>query len=218
MEYFLYIIVKIAQLAPLIPVAMGIAKYKSLPKTVKLFFYFMVFSACTEVLATILARLYNNNMPLRYVYTFVEFAAFCYILLPRLTLFANYHKPLFWSLIVLMLGLLFLDVQIHSIYKMNTISLVAECILIVSIGLAYLLQYLRSDSTAKITGDYVFWIGAGATLYFSMAFFLFTTNNILVEINPKLSRLVNGFHGLVDILSYILFAISFWVIPSKKSI
>lgn len=215
MEFSSYLI-RTAQFSSLIPVVVGITKYKSLPKAGKFFFYFMLYAACTEAIADILAELYNNNMPYRYVYTFVEFTVFCYILLPRLVLFVDYYKPLFWSLIILMLGLSFLDVWIHSIYKMNTISLVAECILIVFMSLAYLLQYIQSDSSEKITRDYVFWIGTGATLYFSVAFFFFTMNNILVTINPQLAKLVILFHGLVSTITYILFAISFWVVPLKK--
>lgn len=214
MDYYKYIM-WIAQFSSLIPVAAGMIRYKSLPKSAKVFFYFMIFSACTEAIAYFLARVYNNSMPFLYIYTFVEFIIFSYILLPRLLLFANNYKPILISLTVLMFGLLLLDVHVHSIYKMNTISMVTKCILIVFMGLAYLLQYIRSDNTIKITHDYVFWIASGATLYFAVAFFFFTTYNLLQETDLVIPT--KSFHALASTSSYLLFTIGFWVIPKKRT-
>lgn len=155
-------------------------------------------------------------MPFLYVFTFVEFSVFSYILLPRLALFADKFKPLLWGGLLLMLALMILDVFVQSFFKWNTISQVAECILIVFMGLAYLLQYIQSDSNVKITRDYVFWIATGATLYFCIAFFFFTMINILLAINTDLARLAKYFHLFACIISYILYAVSFWVIRKKQ--
>lgn len=209
------LIARIAQFSSLIPVVIGIAKYNSLPKAGKLFFYFMLFSACTEAIADILAALYNNNMPFFYVYSYIEFAVFCYILLPRLDLFTNHYKVIFIGLMVLMPGLLLTDIYVHSLNKLNTISKVTECVLIVFMGLAYLLQYIQSDSTKRITRDYVFWIAAGATLYFAVACIFFTMYNTLAAINIRFSLLTNVAHQIASMLSYLLYAVSFGVIQKK---
>lgn len=214
MEFTSYII-RTAQFSSLIPVVIGIARYKSLPKAGKLFFYFMAFSVCTEVIAAVLGALYNNSMPFMYVFTLVEFGVFCFILLPRLVLFSDRFKQAYTGLLLLMLVLLIADVSVHSLFKLNTISKIAECILIVFMGLAFLLQYIQSESNVKITRDYVFWIASGAVLYFAIAFFFFTTHTALVAINYKLGILFGISHLLASILANVLFAISFWVMPRK---
>lgn len=151
-----------------------------------------------------------------YVYTLVEFIVFSYILIPRLVLFANHFKPIFYGLTALIVILLFTDVYIHSIYALNTISKVTECVLIVFMGLAYLLQYIQSDSDVEITGDYVFWIASGATLYFAVTFVFFTIYNTLLAVNENLSLLTHNAHQIASILSYLLYAVSFGVIQKKQ--
>jgi hypothetical protein len=206
-----------AQFSWIFPIITGVIKYRQLPSAGKLFLFFMFFCACTEGIAHLLTLKYHNSMPFLYVFTFVEFAVYSYILLPRLTLFNQRNKLVLTGVLLLMVGLLVTDLFVNGIFRLNTISRITACILIVFMGLAYLLQYITSDSSMRITRDYIFWIAAGAVAYFSIAFFFFAVNNMVVASYPNIYSIISSAHLIATIISYLFFAYGFWVVsPERK--
>lgn len=206
----------IAQLACIAPILVGILRYRNLPPSARVLFYFMLYCGFTEWYAHHLAATLKNNMPPLYLFTFIEFTVFSYVLIPQLVLLNKWSKQALWGLILLMLGLLITDMALNSIYKWPTVARTAESILIVFMSLAYILQYVQESKPVDIYRDYTFWIAAGAGVYFSISFF-FTLISIMLTYKHKAAAITTFSHLIASILSYLLFALSFWVTrPIKK--
>jgi hypothetical protein len=215
---FAFLLVRIAQVSSLIPILSGISRYKKMPAPARLFFFFLVFSSFSEGMAVVLSVVFDNNMPFMYIFTAVEFGVFCYIFFPKLSFLKNRFKPAFYSAMLLMIALLIIDIVINSIWKLNTISKISECVLIVFIGLSYLLQYLQSDTSTNITKDYLFWIASGATLYFAISFFFFMMLNLLVTSNLPYAQITSSVHSIISVVANLFYAYSFWVVGIKPSL
>jgi hypothetical protein len=215
---FAFLLVRIAQVSSLIPILSGISRYKKMPVPARLFFFFLIFSSFSEGMAIVLSVVFDNNMPFMYVFTAIEFGVFCYIFFPKLSFLKNRFKPAFYSAMLLMAALLITDIIINSIWKLNTISKISECVLIVFIGLSYLLQYLQSDTSTNITKDYLFWIASGATLYFAISFFFFMMLNLLVTSNLPYAQITSTVHSIISIVANLFYAYSFWVVGVKPTL
>lgn len=200
----------IAAFACIVPILTGLFRYKQLPKTTRIFFYFILYCGFSEWLAYYLAQTQHNNLPPLYLFTLVEFGIFCYVLIPQLTLINRWSKQILWGMIILMLCLLALDIVIHSIYRWNTISRTSECFLIVLMSLAYLLEHFQSDKNINLSREYIFWIATGAGMYFAVSFF-YNLFAIRVTMHMRLNVILQTVHLLASTLSYLFFAFSFLI-------
>jgi hypothetical protein len=206
------LILRSGQFACALPILVGLLRYKHLPATGKLFFYFMLFSGFAEWFAYSLSSKKINNLPYLYVFTLIEFGVFAAVLVPRITLFHRWHRHFFYGLLLLMIALLLADIYVHTLYRMNTISRLASCFLIVLMSLTYLLQYLQSENETLITRDYIFWIAAGGATYFAIAFFLIATHSFAVNANlERLLSILSASHHFANLLSYLLFGYALWI-------
>jgi hypothetical protein len=199
-----------AQFSCILPILIGLLRFRNLENTGKVFFYFMIYCGFTEWFAYYLDEKYHNNIPYLYVFTLVEYWIFCYVLIPQLTLFKKWHKQMLLILLLTMVGLLVVDMVVHSIYRFNTISRTTEAVIIVLMGLAYLLEYFQADYNTKLSGNSVFWIAAGAITYFGISF-LYNMFNIFSISDVKLNKIIQTAHLLASITAYILFAVGFWI-------
>jgi hypothetical protein len=214
---FLVILTRIAQFASAIPIMMGLIRYKHLPRTARVIFYYTLYSAFSEWFAYYLSATYHNNMPYLYIFTFVQFAFYSYVFVPQLLLFRKRTKQTIVVLFVLILGLLTIDLFIHSIYRSPIIARTAESILIVFMGLAYLLEYFQSDKNTRLSQHYLFWITIGAVTYFSISFF-YTMVQLLVKQSTPIAAITTIAHLAVLILSYLFFAASLRIAKSETAI
>jgi hypothetical protein len=211
------LLLRCSQFACIIPIVIGLLCFKRLPPTGRLFLYFMLVSGFTEWLAYSLSSKNINNLPYLYAFTLIEFGVFAAILVPRLLLFQRRQKQFFYGLMLLMIVLLLTDMYLHTLFKMNTISRLASCFLIVFMSLTYVLQYLQSESNIRITNDYIFWIAAGGVAYFAIAFSLIAVHSFALSANHKnLLKFLSSAHHFAGLLSYLLFGYGLWIAKPEK--
>ena len=91
-----------------------------------------------------------------------------------------------------------------------------EALLVILYILFYFYQTAQEVKVIDITRTPIFWLSAGALIYFSSSLFLFIFSNYIAP-EVKMSLIFWGIHAMFSILLYIFFFITLWIKPSTSS-
>lgn len=203
---FFYI--KLSQASVLLPVATGIAAYKKLPLPFKVLFYFFVASIGFEAQASILKRVYHNNMPGLHLFTLVEFLVFTTVFYHHfrknspLRLFTGINTIIF--LVVWPADAFFINGLWHS----NSLSRSYSSVSMIGYTLVYFFFLFRKDMPEYRSDHPMFWISTGALLYFGAnTFYFMLANYFIIDTAP--AEYSVAFHAVINIISNLLYAQSF---------
>ena len=202
----------VVPLTILIPILIGLFRYKSLSFNFKIIWLYLLATAVINTAATIIGRVYHaNNMPLVHFYTLIEGVLFIWfyqylsregsrkwILILRIT----------FALFCVLNALFFQSIHLYSSYTRY-----AESIICILFALKFFAELALSDN--KPLKLPAFYFNTGIFLYFSGSFILFIFSNFISQKLSASTMLIfwSGHSSLV-LLMYILFSIGF--IKCKK--
>ncbi|ATL48861.1 hypothetical protein COR50_17755 [Chitinophaga caeni] len=198
----------IAPAATLIPITVGLWKFKELPKAMKVIWCYVIVAGVTNCLASIFSN--SNNLPILHVYTVVEFVLlswFYALVLPSKTL----------KRVILILAGLFIifgfvnALYLQSIYVFNSNTRPVAALLLIVYSLLYLIASSPLEHQLRWSEIPANWANAGILIYFSAALSQFAFSNLVEAKAPhEVVLLIWNLHGTFVILMYILISISFY--------
>ncbi|MCL3778831.1 hypothetical protein EMN47_00370 [Prolixibacteraceae bacterium JC049] len=207
-------IIQFVWVIEILPLVLGLIKFKSLSQPLKIIVLHLVFVALFEVGSRLMRAYYGNNLPLLHLYTIEEFI--------MLGLFFKSiledYIPRNW-IVLLISGFvsysLVNSLFIQSLYMFNNFARGIESLLIIALAILYFIKVLNRLDIKKVTKEPLIWINTGILFYFSANLFNFILSNLALKVSSDLSRTVWLFHGIFIWLLYILIAVGLWLVPKK---
>lgn len=197
----------------LLPIFIGLIKYKFSEVNFRLLLYYLLISGSINVTAIILSEYSINNLPLLHLYTVVE-AIFV------LSYFHCIFKEPLIKRVLLILIILFPILCIlnfsflQSIYSFNTYTRPLEAILITFFCLLYL---YKSGFRENWIQEPISWFNMGILIYFPVACVIFITSNYFTtSTNAALKTMVWDIHAVLVLFMYLFWARGFKLIKSGR--
>ncbi len=196
--------------SPLIPILLGLSRFKILSHSLKIILYYLIFSIIINRSTYILYKEAINNMPLLHLFTIVEFVFISTYLKNQLK--SNIDRRVF--ILIQVLFLIFCILNSLYIQPINTFNTYARSVESFIIILAIIGVSLRKigDSTKKTETDNpsINWINSGLLVYFTASLLLFSLNNYLGTHHLNLYKLAWDMHAFICIVMYLTFAVGLW--------
>lgn len=192
----------------LVPIILGAYKFKVLPFTFKIIWFYLLIAAVVNTAATIMGRVFHiNNAPITHVYTAVE--TIMLILFYRNLLEIRSSKKAYLVLCIgFVLTCILNALFFQSIYTYCSYTRSLESIICMLFALNYFAKIASSDKgVIKNAG---FYFNTGIFLYFSGAFMLFIFSNFIIT-NSSLSNflVIWSIHAVLVLIMYIFFSTGF---------
>jgi hypothetical protein len=203
------IFIKLSQASVLLPIITGFSNYKRLTLPYRILLYFFVSCIGFEIQASITKTLYGNNMPGLHLYTLVEFLVFSAVY------YLHFKKNSILRLLIginaiVFVGIALLDAfYIHGIMALNTLSRSYSSTSIIIYTLIYFYRLFQENSVQYIWEHPMFWICAGALIYFGGNNFYFLLKGYLMYKAVNVEWLSHFIHATLNIIGYIFYAQSF---------
>jgi hypothetical protein len=206
-KYFLGLIVP---LSVLLPIIIGLIKFKSLSAAARIIFWYVLISAVFSGASVIIGRYWHqNNMPLVHLYTIVEIILFTWY---YRTLYGTAEKSKWYIILPLVFTFLCIINAIfyQSIYTYSSYTRSVEAMICILFALNYFAK-LAAGTTEGRTGQQPdFYFNAGIFLFFSGAFILFVFSNFIITNTTKHNYLIIwNIHAGFILLMYIFFSTGF---------
>lgn len=204
---------KIVPLSILLPLIIGLLKYKNADKASRLLVIYLVVSGLINLLALILVQFRMQNLPLLHIYTLVEAVLiFAYFR----TIFTDHRikKILTYAMIIFPVVCVINFTFIQSIFSFNTYTRPLEAILITFFCLLY---FYKSGFTENWLNQPINWYNMGILMYFPVACIIFILSNYLVfaKANKAMNTLVWQVHGALVLMMYIIWARGFSLVKKN---
>lgn len=212
---FFDLIIKVAQLSILLPIAIAFLRFRSLSKVQRLLLILLLVSLTISSIARYLWSLKENNLYLLHYYTVLEYCFWSGI-------FYLFFEGKFMKRFIVCTGILFIAFAIlNSVFwqdlsSFNSYSRSVESILLVGFSIYYYLKMFKEEKILILEKNVSFWINAAVLVYFSGSFLLFGFSNLLLRLNSHEKIEVWGIHGVFLIIHYILITIGLWIRPEKR--
>jgi hypothetical protein len=192
-----------------VPLAVGIYRYKALRPPARFLFYYLVFGGLTDAVATYTAHHRMNNLWLLHTYTAVETVMLLWFY--RLILREAWIRRVIPFLIIVFP--LFCMANIlwwQSLKHFNTYTRPVEALLLMYLGVTYFFETSHAAVDAR-DGSRVglSWMNTGLLLYFSLSFFIFIFSNYLVQ-GQAFNTVIQNLHATFELLMYMLCAVGFY--------
>jgi hypothetical protein len=201
--------IKLSQLSILVPVATGYMSYKELDRSFRLLFGFYVLTIFFEISASWLKMICHNNMPGLHLYTLFEFLAYSAVF------FLNFKKNRILSTAIKINAVFFVIIAIadafviNGIWHHNSLSRTYSSIFLIVYALVYFYLLMVNDGEYYSWQYPLFWVCVGIMIYFGLNLFYFMLNSYLISNEENFANSVMYIHGLINIISNMLFAKSF---------
>ncbi|WP_342645239.1 hypothetical protein [Mucilaginibacter sp. CSA2-8R] len=200
----------------LIPLAIGLLRYKALNKSYRFLIAFLSFSALSSMIARVFAYVYHNNLIIIQSYTVGEF----------LFLSGFYYRQfnsLILKRIITAFVLLFVPFAsyfiIHYADKIHYDDYGAsiETLLIILLGIILINNNSSSSQKSESWAlNPTNWFNTGILLYFSGSMFLFLFANINVDGNSLIYNITSIMHATLLTLLSVLFTVGFLKIKNGQ--
>jgi hypothetical protein len=197
----------VVPLSILLPLLIGILKYKQLSFSAKMIHWYLIVSAIFTGISLLISRHYHqNSMPVSHLFTLIELVM---ITLFYKSLFGAGNKNNTYNYIILVFAVVCVmnALFFQSIYTYNSYTKSIEAIICILFAMKYFAAIASGSSSIKIITAPDFYFNSGLFLYFSGAFMLFVFSNFIVT---KLS--LNDFfiiwtiHSSLVLLMYLFFS------------
>lgn len=198
----------IVPLSILLPIFLGLIKFKQLAPGARILFWYLVVAGLTNFTVTIIAKyLHKNNLPLIHIFTVAEVIFF--------TLYYRYlsgsRNRIFIFIPVLFTILSVINtIFFQSIFTYNSYTRSAEAIICIFFALNYFAGLAAASSNKKTANQPDFYFNTGIFLYFSGAFMLFVFSNFIITNLSKTNFfIIWNIHAALLLLMYLLFSMAF---------
>lgn len=168
----LYIFISLLQLVPLY---IGLYRFKKLDKNLKLIFYLVLIGILISFSMIYFGMTYRFNSWLMHIYTIVEFILISYFY------YRLFSQKIFRTIILILFGIFSVIVILNKIFletfdKIDNYTLTIESIIILIITSMFLVDYLIKHLIVNIR-DYRILLTIGYMIYFGGNLFIFTLSN-----------------------------------------
>ena len=200
----------IVPLSILLPITIGVIKYKMAAKGPRLLLFYLVISGLINLSALVFVKLGMRNLPLLHLYTIVE-AIFIFAYFKNIFVDQRIKKALTYLMIIFPMLCVVNFVFIQSIYSFNTYTRPLEAILITFFCLLYL---DKSEFTENWINKPDNWLNMGILMYFPVACIIFILSNYLVFVsaNKSMNSAVWNLHATLVLIMYLFWAKGFSLI------
>ncbi|GEM_PF-1524970 len=211
----------ISSLSIIIPLIVGLVRFRKLSPTQKLLSYLVIASALTEIIANILWYQQLRNLEVYNVYALINFNLLAIILSRHLYL--TWRKPLKLFLICfngyfIIDALFFKDLK-HWEYNFNSNLTTSASIILIVLALSYFHKLLKEVRYQKLERNSQFWISSGIVMYYSGTLILFLLGNQVND--PEYSYYYElhfaawGLNSFFNLVLNTTYTIALWVNPIK---
>jgi hypothetical protein len=201
----------IVPLSILIPILLGLLKYRQLSVSAKLIYWYLIVSAVFTGASLLISRYYHqNSMPVSHLFTIVELAI---IVLFYKNLREEDRKTNLYVYVIILFTVVCVinALFFQSIYTYNSYTKSVEAIICMLFALKFFATIAADMSSSnKIIARPDFYFNGGIFLYFSGAFMLFVFSNFIIT-NLSLSNFFTiwTIHAALVLIMYLLFSIGF---------
>ena len=190
----------------LVPIIIGLARYKVLPLNAKILWYYLLIAALISTSATIIGRVYHaNNLPLLHLFTLIEGVIFIQFYKIEFNGNAKLYNLLSLTYIIFcIVNAAFLQ----SIHTYSSYTRYAESIICILFALNYFAKIATLDVRPLKLASFHF--NTGIFLYFSGSFILFIFSNVILQkLSASTLLLFWAGHSALVLIMYIFFSIGF---------
>ncbi|NOS94065.1 MAG: hypothetical protein HOP30_19280 [Cyclobacteriaceae bacterium] len=212
-----FILIKFAFIPLLIVTIYSIYVYRKLPKELRIFTWFIFFSAAIELCSRIFWLQSINNMPFLHLYVA---GGFCFLALfydEVLKGFIN-RKIIIAIVVFFLLFTITNSLFIQDIYTFNSYALSLESILIIIFSLSTY-TIMLNDIVKKNRINLVKslnWINSGLFIYYSSSLLIFYFGDMITHLFSKESSLYAWvIHSFFSMIMYCCFFVGLWHKPTN---
>lgn len=198
------------------PLLLGILKYKTFNRTLRVLFLYITLCVLTDILSFIFSgRTSKQYYFIQNSFTLLEFYLLCLIYYFEFT-----SKVTRKIIVGLCIGYALLALIFFGIYKsfLEPTNLFSTLDALIMLGLSASFFYrVDADMNIPRLGEYYFfWFNSALLIYFSMALILFLFDDFLERCDLKTFQILWSMHLLVNISYNLLIATALWKAKSKQ--
>ena len=194
----------------LIPFFLGAYRFKNLDKSLRLFFYFVVYGTINEIVTRIFISMGGDNtMPFSHLYLIAEF--FILGLFYSVVLKGVLRKRIVITIIALVelysiVNALFLQ----SVFEYPALPLSISKIFIVSFSILFFYKIMTEAKVLNLWKEPLIYINLAVLIYYSGNLFHSLLFNLILDYSREFSKLTVDYFAALNTLFYVLVAIGFW--------
>lgn len=206
-----------AFLATLMPITIGIIKYRALSLELRSIFWFCVMVFIMDGIGRILWLSSISNLFLGHIHTIAEFLllANAYRIALR-----GFVKPLLIPAIMVLFTLLAVcNTLFLQGFKFNNSNIkIIESVLLIAFTLVFFYKLGRDLIVARLEKYPMFWVNCAVLVYFSSSLFIFLYSNYILLYSKQLGIRAWFVHALFFILFNAILSLSLWIVPKNSSL
>lgn len=213
----LFLIIKFAFIPLLIVTVYCLFIYRKLTKELRIFAWFIFFSAGIELFSRIWWLQSMNNMPFLHLYVA---GGFCFLATFYQEVLRGFINPkIIWAIVAGFLVLtIFNSLFIQDIYTFNSNALTVESILIIIFSLST--YTIMPNDIAKKNRLHLSkslnWINSGLFIYYSSSLLIFYFGNSITDFFSKEASLYTWvIHAFFSMIMYCCFFAGLWHRPTN---
>ncbi len=199
----------------LIPLACCIIKLKTLNRTLRVLFIYIVISASTEIVSRQLSTInLNGYYAVQNIFTLLECALLTFIY--YLEFRAGFSRTII-LLAFLIYGIIACTELffIKSIFQPNNVISSVESCLLIGLSVSFFYKVHTELAIPKLREYYFFWLNTAVLIYFSTSIILFLFDGYLEKCPIKIFYLLYSLHLLTNITYNILLSTGIWSSKQK---
>lgn len=212
---FIKLILTTSSHSALIPLGLGIFRWKRLSYELKILSAYLLLSAIIDIISAHYAHRNINNLAIYYLFTFLEFIIFSYlyyIIYDKIRL-----KRLIQWIAILFSVFIIADVYIEGSQSYAAIPRTVESIIFTIYSTIYLYFVLGENENASLKNESLFWINGGVLVFFAGTLLFFSLSTfILANADLELQKKLFITPSILNIIQKILFTISIWISITRK--
>ena len=197
------------QLAPLVPIIVGIVRYKKLSSAQQFFTIFLVFVGLNQLAATIISDIWlKSNLPLYHLYILIEGVCIFLLYSKRFKDLPWVSKNRTWAIGGYALMVLINGIFIQDIFALPNWSRSIEGLLVIGVSIYYFYFIFKEGKIKYLDRSFWFWVSSGLLIYFSSNLMLFVFTNMLTNRNDQLFLGVWSIHAVLNFVLYGFYTIA----------
>lgn len=197
----------IAVWSTLIPVVVGLWRYKSLDRSMKLFTAFCVIGVINVLLEIVLSRMKINNFFLSDIYLLIA-VPFFGVVYHRSVTSTSVRSILKFGSVLFVLIWLIDEVFFAEPEKMNsTLAMITAIFLVIMSTVTF--NSLVKSTWSVLTGEPMFWVLTGTIVYYSGTFAVMGIGSNLLDISPSLFVAAWFVNWTLIVVSMLMYAKGF---------
>lgn len=193
----------------------GAYRYKKLDDASKIFAILLGIASASEIIASIAAIKFHNNMPVYAIYSLIEFCIICLYFNNSIDVFIKKNVGVHIAFIGVLLGIANLRF-IQGINTLNSYFLIFEGITIIGMALFSFFRLLIRHDMLRFTRYHHFWFAAILVFFWSVTFLNWSLYEYFNTNYKDHVSIINLSILLVNIITYISISCVFILYPKMQ--